>query len=104
MKKSQIESGGEAVDHALILLRQATDTSVSKMKSRLLALEIHLEGEAATKVVCFSWTALRKACLLSAGKQMYTCNQNLESVNHLFLHCPVATDMWSMFLSMLGIN
>lgn len=30
-----------SLDHALILLRQATNTSVSKMKSRLLALEIH---------------------------------------------------------------
>ena len=33
---------------------------------------------------------------------MYKCNG--ESVDHLFLHCPVATELWAMVLGLFGVN
>ncbi|XP_019251169.1 PREDICTED: uncharacterized protein LOC109230093 [Nicotiana attenuata] len=66
-----------------------------------------------TKVTCFTWTVLKKACLTQDNlckrsfqlvNRCYLCQQSSESINHLFLHCPVATDMWYMFLSILGIS
>ena len=32
------------------------------------------------------------------------CKCNGESVDHLFLHCPVATDLWAMVLGLFGVN
>ena len=32
------------------------------------------------------------------------CKCNGESVDHLFLHCPVATDLWSMAFGLFGIS
>uniref|UniRef100_A0A2N9FE24 Reverse transcriptase domain-containing protein n=1 Tax=Fagus sylvatica TaxID=28930 RepID=A0A2N9FE24_FAGSY len=32
------------------------------------------------------------------------CKRNEESVDHLFLHCSVARDMWSMVLGMFGVH
>ena len=32
------------------------------------------------------------------------CKRNGESVDHLFLHCSVAMDMWSMVLGMFGVQ
>lgn len=66
-----------------------------------------------TKVICFTWTALKEACLTQDNlckrsfqlvNRCYLCQQNSESINHLFLHCPVTADMWYMFLSILGIS
>ena len=34
----------------------------------------------------------------------YMCKCNGESVDHLFLHCPVATDLWAMVLGLFGVN
>jgi hypothetical protein len=31
------------------------------------------------------------------------CKARGESVNHLFLHCNVARDLWNMFFSLFGI-
>jgi hypothetical protein len=31
------------------------------------------------------------------------CKESGESVNHLFLHCLVARDLWNMFFSLFGI-
>ena len=33
----------------------------------------------------------------------YMCKCNGESVDHLFLHCPVAIDLWSMVLGLFGV-
>ena len=32
------------------------------------------------------------------------CKSNGESVDHLFLHCPVAMDLWSMVLGLFGLS
>ena len=32
------------------------------------------------------------------------CKCNGESVDHLFLHCPVATDLWSMAFGLFGVS
>ena len=34
----------------------------------------------------------------------YMCKCNSESVDHLFLHCPVAMDLWSMVLGLFGVS
>ena len=32
------------------------------------------------------------------------CKCNGELVDHLFLHCPVAMDLWAMVLGLFGVN
>ena len=32
------------------------------------------------------------------------CKRNGESVDHLFLHCPFAMDLWSMVLGLFGVT
>ena len=32
------------------------------------------------------------------------CKCNGESVDHLFLHCPVAMDLWSVVLVLFGVS
>ena len=32
------------------------------------------------------------------------CKSNGESVDHLFLHCPIAMDLWSMVLGLFGVT
>ena len=34
----------------------------------------------------------------------YMCKCNGESVDHLFLHCPVAMDLWVMVLGLFGVS
>lgn len=65
-----------------------------------------------TKVMCFSWTVLKGACLtqdnLSRRKiqlvnSYHMCHSSLESIHHLFIHRPVATDIWYMSLTLSGL-
>ena len=32
------------------------------------------------------------------------CKRNGESVDHLFLYCPFAMDLWSMVLGLFGVS
>ena len=34
----------------------------------------------------------------------FMCKRNGESVDHLFLHCPFAMDLWSMVLGLFGVS
>ena len=34
----------------------------------------------------------------------YMCKCNNESVDYLFLHCPVNKDLWSMILGIFGVS
>ena len=34
----------------------------------------------------------------------YMCKCNGELVDHLFLHCPIAMDLWSMILGLFGVS
>ena len=66
-----------------------------------------------SRVAFFVWaTALRK-CLTIGNLQKrkvwildwcYMCKYNGESVDHLFLHCLVAMDLWSMVLGLFGVS
>ena len=33
----------------------------------------------------------------------YMCKCNGESIDHPLLHCPIASDLWSMFLGLFGV-
>ena len=33
----------------------------------------------------------------------YMCKKSGESVNHLLLHCPIASDLWSMVWALFGL-
>ena len=33
----------------------------------------------------------------------YMCKCNGESVDHLMLHCPIISDLWSMIFSLFGV-
>ncbi|XP_075081030.1 uncharacterized protein LOC142166245 [Nicotiana tabacum] len=61
------------------------------------------------KVSVFCWITLNGACLthdklirrgFQLASRFHMCQSNSETINHLFLHCPVVTDIWSMFLSL----
>jgi hypothetical protein len=64
-------------------------------------------------VAFFSWIAslgkaltidnLRKRGLILQN-WCCLCKSNGESVDHLFLHCPMASDLWWMVFSMFGVQ
>ncbi|XP_055800457.1 uncharacterized protein LOC129869915 [Solanum dulcamara] len=67
------------------------------------------ESMAATKVKCFAWFVIRKACLtheilqkkgLPIVSRCMLCSEARETNNHLFLHCKVTSQLWTMFLSL----
>ena len=65
-----------------------------------------------SRVALFVWTAAlgkcltidnlrkRKVCILD---WCYMCKSNGESVDHLFLHCPVALELWAMIFGLFGV-
>ena len=42
----------------------------------------------------------RKVCILD---WCYMCKCNSETINHLFLHCPVALELWDMVFGLFGV-
>ncbi|WMV15667.1 hypothetical protein MTR67_009052 [Solanum verrucosum] len=65
------------------------------------------------KVICFSWVSVNGSCLTQdnlmrrkfrLANRCYMCSCNPKSINHLFLHCTVATDLWNMFCSLFGLT
>ena len=65
------------------------------------------------RVSCFTWTALKEACLTQDShrkkgviliNRCVMCKQTNESVNHLFLHYPATISLWYYFYSMLGLQ
>ena len=71
------------------------------------------QAKAPSRVAFFLWTA-------SLGKILTTDNlrkrgiiimdwccmykESGESVNHLFIHCPVASDLWTMYFNLFGVS
>jgi hypothetical protein len=64
-------------------------------------------------VVFFVWTAiLGKILTLDNLRKMniivmewcYMCKTSGESIDHLFLHCMVATELWSTILQLFGVG
>ncbi|WMV33012.1 hypothetical protein MTR67_026397 [Solanum verrucosum] len=65
------------------------------------------------KVVFFTWIALYEACLtqdnikkrkIQFPNRCYMCKKEVETPRHLLLHCEVASELWSMFFCLSGIN
>ena len=66
-----------------------------------------------SRVAFFVWTAALGKCLTIDNLRKrkvyildwcYMCKCNSESVNHLFLHCPVASELWDMVFGLFGVN
>ena len=66
-----------------------------------------------SRVAFFVWTAALGKCLTIDNIRKrkvwildwcYMCKGNGESVDHLFLHCPIAMDLWSMVLGLFGVT
>ena len=66
-----------------------------------------------SRVAFFVWTAALRKCLTIDNLRKrkvcildwcYMCKCNSESVNHLFLHCPVASELWDMVFGLFGVN
>ena len=64
-----------------------------------------------SRVAFFVWTAALGKCLTIDNLRKrkvyildwcYMCKCN--SVNHLFLHCPVASELWDMVFGLFGVN
>lgn len=62
------------------------------------------------KVACFGWTAAWEACLtqnnlqrgFSLGNRCYLCEEEVETVNHLLLHCRFARQCSEFPFSICG--
>ena len=61
----------------------------------------------------FVWTAALGKCLTIDNLRKrkvwildwcYMCKCNDKSVDHLFIHCLVAMDLWSMVLGLFGVS
>nr|XP_009599592.1 uncharacterized protein LOC104095219 [Nicotiana tomentosiformis] len=68
---------------------------------------------APTKVLCFTWLVVREAVLtqdnlIRRGIQLQArcslCGKDGESASHLFIHCPVTTQLWHLYLHLAGIS
>ena len=70
------------------------------------------KAKAPSKVAFFLWTAslgkilttdnLRKRGIIITD-WCCMCKARGESVNHLFIHCPVVSDLWNMFFHLFGV-
>lgn len=69
--------------------------------------------KAPIKVACFGWIVIRESCLTQDNLQRrgfilsnrcYLCENGLESVNHLFIHCIIAKQCWELSLSRCGVT
>lgn len=76
------------------------------------SLEKHLEVKGATQVALFMWTlALGKILTIDKLRRRrlividwcYVCKCAGETMDHLLLHCPTATELWSMVLGLFGV-
>ena len=66
-----------------------------------------------SRVAFFVWSAALGKCLMIDNLHKrkvwildwcYMCKSNGESVDYLFLHYPVAMDLWSMVLGLFGLS
>ncbi|WMV51891.1 hypothetical protein MTR67_045276 [Solanum verrucosum] len=68
---------------------------------------------APAKVKCFVWLVARRACLMHEALQKrginiasrcLLCKEALETNKHLFLHCKVTTQVWTLFFNLASLN
>jgi hypothetical protein len=87
--------------------------SLTPTSSILFPWKMVWKAKVPPRVAFFSWIAslgkaltidnLRKRGLILQN-WCCLCKNNGESVDHLFLHCPLATDLWWMVFSMFGVQ
>jgi len=65
------------------------------------------------KVACFTWLVARQAVLtqdnlMKRGRQLcsrcFFCEREIETTNHLFIHCRVTEKLWQVFFNLRGIS
>nr|XP_016497204.1 PREDICTED: uncharacterized protein LOC107816041 [Nicotiana tabacum] len=65
------------------------------------------------KVACFCWLVVKEVVLthdslMRRGMLMcskcFLCGKEIETNNHLFLHCKVTSRLWYLFMSMKGVK
>lgn len=65
------------------------------------------------KVACFGWVTTSEAWLTQNNLQKrgfnlcngyFLCQENQETMEHLFLHCKISRESWELFLNHRGIN
>lgn len=65
------------------------------------------------KVHCFMWLVASNACIKHINLQRwgviifsrcFFCSTEVESGSHLFLHCPVASQIWSLLLNLFRVT
>ena len=71
------------------------------------------KGDIPTKVKCFTWLVIKRACLTQEvlqkkGRQLvprnFLCNLTSETNSHLFLHWNYTAQIWNLFLSITNLN
>uniref|UniRef100_A0A2N9GWZ4 Reverse transcriptase domain-containing protein n=1 Tax=Fagus sylvatica TaxID=28930 RepID=A0A2N9GWZ4_FAGSY len=87
--------------------------SLSPSSSTLFPWKIIWKAKVPPRVTFFSWSAALGKVLtidnlhtrgLILQEWCCICKCNGESVDHLFLHCSVASDLWALVFSMFGIQ
>lgn len=60
------------------------------------------------KVACFIWLLAKNRALTQdrfhLSSRCFLCGEQAETINHLFLHCKWADQLWSMFINQRGIS
>lgn len=66
--------------------------------------------KAPIKTVCFGWIETWRTFLtqdnlqkksFALGNRCYLCEEELETVNHLLMHCRIARQCWEFFFSIV---
>ena len=87
--------------------------SLTPNTSNLFPWKIVWKAKVPPRVAFFSWIAsLGKSLTIDNLRKRgfilqnwcCLCQRNGESVDHLFLHCSMATDMWSMVFGLFGVQ
>uniref|UniRef100_A0A2N9H161 Reverse transcriptase zinc-binding domain-containing protein n=1 Tax=Fagus sylvatica TaxID=28930 RepID=A0A2N9H161_FAGSY len=87
--------------------------SLTPITSNLFPWKMIWKAKVPPRVAFLSWiTSLGKALTIDNLRKRglilqnwcCLCKSNGESVDHLFIHCPMATDMWWMVFGMFGVQ
>jgi hypothetical protein len=53
--------------------------------------------------IMFTLLIKKKSHPILVAEWCYMCKHDGESIDHLFLHCEVATEIWSVILQLFGV-
>lgn len=86
---------------------------INQMGSQISFLPWKLIWKIPNKVAIFTWLVAKEAVLIQENlvkrvihmcPRCYSCEQNAKTINHLFLHCKVVSQLWKLFTSYRGIG